>query len=224
MENQTGTEAPVDAVSQALGLLNDGGIVLYVLLALSLVAATIIVAKAMQFASARLGASGFADGALVAWRAGHAAEAKAAVDAAPGPLAQVMAAAIGAVADPRMGTEVAREEVTRVASAILDGLRRGLPTLALIAVVSPLIGLLGTVIGMIDAFQALEAAGNRVNPSILSGGIWVALLTTAAGLIVAIPTLALHHWLDSRVERCARAMEDAAVRVFTQAPRRSAAE
>ncbi len=78
-----------------------------------------------------------------------------------------------------------------------------------------MIGLLGTVLGMINAFQALQNAGNRVDPSILSGGIWVALLTTAAGLIIAIPAAAAHNWMEGVVYRVQRAMEDAATRVFT---------
>jgi biopolymer transport protein ExbB len=85
----------------------------------------------------------------------------------------------------------------------------------LIANLSPLIGLLGTVIGMINAFQALQNAGNKVDPSILSGGIWVALMTTAAGLIIAIPSAAAHNWMEGVVYRAQRAMEDAVTRVFT---------
>ena len=64
-----------------------------------------------------------------------------------------------------------------------------LPTLEVISQVSPLIGLLGTVIGMIDSFNELELGGSLVDPSILAGGIWTALLTTAMGLIVAIPAV-----------------------------------
>ena len=68
---------------------------------------------------------------------------------------------------------------------------------------------------MISAFQAVQSAGNRVDPSILSGGIWVALLTTAAGLIIAIPAAAAHNWMEGVVYRAQRAMEDAVTRVFT---------
>ena len=68
---------------------------------------------------------------------------------------------------------------------------------------------------MINAFQALQNAGNKVDPSILSGGIWVSLLTTAAGLIIAIPAAAAHNWMEGVVYRAQRAMEDAVTRVFT---------
>ena len=74
-----------------------------------------------------------------------------------------------------------------------------LPSLEIIAQVSPLIGLLGTVIGMIDSFNELELGGSLVDPSILDGGIWTALLTTAMGLIVAIPALISHYFFDKKI-------------------------
>ena len=68
---------------------------------------------------------------------------------------------------------------------------------------------------MIDAFQQLEAAGSSVDPAILSGGIWVALLTTAAGLAVAIPTIILLNYLEGVAEKYKSEMEDSITRVFT---------
>jgi biopolymer transport protein ExbB len=62
------------------------------------------------------------------------------------------------------------------------------------------LGLFGTVLGMIAAFQSLQSAGTQVDPSVLAGGIWVALLTTAAGLAVAMPTALVLSWLESRME------------------------
>ena len=78
-------------------------------------------------------------------------------------------------------------------------MQRFMPTLEIIAQVSPLIGLLGTVIGMIDSFNELELGGSLVDPSILAGGIWTALLTTAMGLIVAIPALISHYFFDRKI-------------------------
>ena len=77
--------------------------------------------------------------------------------------------------------------------------QRFLPSIEIIAQVSPLIGLLGTVIGMIDSFNELELGGSLVDPSILAGGIWTALLTTAMGLIVAIPALISHYFFDKKL-------------------------
>ena len=96
----------------------------------------------------------------------------------------------------------AAEVIRMDADVVITGaLKSGLRPLELIAGIAPLMGLLGTVLGMITAFQAMEAAGASVDPSVLSGGIWAALLTTAIGLIVAIPTLAMHTALDSWTDR-----------------------
>ena len=73
---------------------------------------------------------------------------------------------------------------------------------------APLLGLLGTVLGMIEAFRQLEAAGTRVNPSLLAGGIWEALITTAAGLVVAIPASLGHSFFLSVIDRFIIEMEE----------------
>jgi len=85
-------------------------------------------------------------------------------------------------------------------------LGRHLKTLEVLAMTAPLLGLLGTVLGMIVAFQAMEQAGAQIDPSVLSGGIWQALLTTAAGLIVAIPILMVHQYFERRLESHAHHM------------------
>ncbi|MDW3224264.1 MAG: MotA/TolQ/ExbB proton channel family protein [Paracoccaceae bacterium] len=96
-----------------------------------------------------------------------------------------------------------RTEVTQLA--------RHLKVLEGIAVVSPLLGLLGTVLGMIEAFRALELAGGGANAAVLAGGIWQALLTTAAGLGVAIPALFGTILFTAQVDRMAALMEDSAL-------------
>ncbi len=85
-------------------------------------------------------------------------------------------------------------------------LERGFRFLDTVAQLAPLLGLFGTVLGMITAFQALQDAGTQVDPAVLAGGIWVALLTTAAGLAVAMPTSAVLSWFEARMD---------AERVFT---------
>jgi biopolymer transport protein ExbB len=201
----------------ALGLLDAGGPVMYVLAGLSVIALTVILYKLLHFVSVRLWSRRQVRRALEAWHAGRWDEAVPALQASRHPVARVlMTAVVGQDRSP----ETAREEVERVAGLELDALQAGLRLLAIIATLSPLLGLLGTVIGMIDAFQALEAAGNKVDPAILSGGIWVALLTTAAGLVVAIPAAAAHQWLEGVVEAVGRAMEDAASQIFTHQPAR----
>jgi biopolymer transport protein ExbB len=212
--------APAGAIDQLLRFMADGGPVLYLLAIISVLTLTLIIAKLIQFWSLRVQALSFVEPALRDWRAGRGIEALGALGRERNPVARVLETALRGAGDGAGGSArndaLVREEVTRVAGLQLDMLRSGLRALALIASISPLIGLLGTVIGMIAAFQTLQEAGNRVDPSILSGGIWVALLTTAAGLIIAIPAAAAHNWMEGIVYRAQRAMEDAATQVFTR--------
>jgi hypothetical protein len=90
---------------------------------------------------------------------------------------------------------------------------RGFRLLDSIAQIAPLLGLFGTVLGMIAAFQALQASGQSVDPAALAGGIWVALLTTAGGLAIAMPTSLALTWLESRTE-ADRLMASVALEAF----------
>jgi biopolymer transport protein ExbB len=85
-------------------------------------------------------------------------------------------------------------------SAVVDHLERNLPMLATMAAMAPLIGMLGTVVGLVEAFDTIMQSGN-VRPDKVAGGISVALLTTAAGLIVAVPATLFYNMLVARVNR-----------------------
>lgn len=134
----------------------------------------------------------------------------------PGPVAAVFRALLLAPPQSKANLEElammqARHEHRR--------LTQRLPLLNLIAGLAPLVGLLGTVVGMVRAFQTVATAQGPVNPSLLAGGIWEALLTTVAGLAVAIPALLFHHYLDQRVQRLAFQMDHfgtALIRLLTQ--------
>lgn len=90
-------------------------------------------------------------------------------------------------------------------------MERYLPTLAAIGNLAPLLGLLGTVTGMIKAFMVIQETGGKVNAAVLAGGIWEAMLTTAFGLIVAVPTIAAHSYLSMRVDRFHNELQTGAV-------------
>lgn len=122
--------------------------------------------------------------------------------------------AMAARRDASMNDTAARAETTRVARQVLAHAQRGQRPLELIATIAPLLGLLGTVLGMIAAFQALQTAGTRADPATLAGGIWEALLTTAAGMGVAIPASMALSWFESIEGRLRLEMEDAATRIF----------
>lgn len=106
--------------------------------------------------------------------------------------------------------EVMKEAINDTGRQVVAEMERYLNTLGTIASVTPLLGLLGTVIGMIDVFGVIMDAGVG-NPGVLAGGISKALITTAAGLSVAIPALMFHRYLDSRVTKLTIAMEEQAL-------------
>ncbi len=208
--------APLPGVLERVqSMLEIGGPVVAVLLLMSFVALTIVVVKLLQFGWLRIGQRRPAVSALRYWRAGQPEQALAFVDGRRNPTAQVLLRAIQGRQSGLPEGKV-REEVLRYGNDVLFQLRRGLRPLEVIGSLAPLLGLLGTVLGMIKAFQQLEAAGNQVNPAILSGGIWEALLTTAVGLCVAIPVVALLNWLERRVDHLAHDMDNLVTQVFTE--------
>jgi len=99
---------------------------------------------------------------------------------------------------------------------------RYLGLLATLGNIAPLLGLLGTVVGLIKAFMVVQSMGGRVNASLLAGGIWEAMLTTAFGLIVAIPLIFFQHYLENRLLQYRTALEEIAVsyvKAWSAAPR-----
>ncbi|OUX17630.1 MAG: hypothetical protein CBE17_03765 [Gammaproteobacteria bacterium TMED257] len=108
-----------------------------------------------------------------------------------------------------------REEISRLSDERINYYSSNLNSLQVIATIAPLLGLLGTVFGMIEAFQQMEMAGKNVDPSILSGGIWEALLTTAVGLSVAIPIVVLESYFRNLIERFKNNIENAVTKILT---------
>ncbi len=196
-------------------LLGAGGPVLVILIGLSVIALAIILLKAWQFRQLRLNDTGFIRHTLDYWRAGQVNAAMVELYRSAHPAARVLESSIRGIAENRVSEPVIREEAEREAVEQLEQMQSHLRSLEVIASISPLLGLLGTVLGMINAFQQMEMAGTQVSPSILSGGVWEALLTTAVGLAIAIPVVVVLNWLERRVDKARHDMEDATTRVFT---------
>ncbi|MEJ2196111.1 MAG: MotA/TolQ/ExbB proton channel family protein [Ignavibacteriaceae bacterium] len=110
----------------------------------------------------------------------------------------------------RFGHDRVKESIENAGKQEISKLEKGLPILASIAGIAPLLGFLGTVTGMITAFMTIEDLAGAANPSDLAGGIWEALLTTASGLIVGIPALAFYNYFANRVKRLVGDMETVA--------------
>lgn len=207
---------PQTLLDQLQQFLSVGGPVVWILLGFSVIALSIFLLKIWQFAQLRPESSPQLENSLAHWRASRFDDARDGLKG-PGPVNELVGLAMAGL---QKGGNAAllRDELERVATLRLNQLRAFLRPLDVIAMLSPLLGLLGTVLGMIGAFQQMEAAGNQVDPSVLSGGIWQALLTTAVGIAVAIPVTLAHSWLERKVERVAALMSDSVTRVFTAAP------
>ena len=128
--------------------------------------------------------------------------------------AKILGQTILAISDKNYTNEMVREECVRLANNDLNEARRGLRVIDLIITIAPLVGLLGTVLGMIEAFQALQDSGAQADPSALAGGIWEALLTTAAGMGIAIPASILLSWYDSVVANVQSDIENLATQAI----------
>ncbi len=195
-------------------LFQQGGSVMYVLLFMSILAMAIILLKLYQFYRSGLRQTAFVEDTVSALARGEHNLALRDLQQQPSPVARVLESAVSFGANPAMSSGDVEAEVSRVGSAQIRSLESWLRGLSSIAHLSPLLGLLGTVTGMIVAFMNLEQAGSRVDPSILSGGIWEALLTTAFGLTVAIPAMAAFYYLEGEVDHVRAAMKDASIQVL----------
>lgn len=189
----------------SLDILRSGGPLMVVLAVLSLASLALIAVKVLDLWHCRSGQKG-RDQAIAKWAAGDTAGARAAVAVGRAPADRVTAAAMAAL-QAGMPRDRLITEMTRRGNAELDRMTRHIRLLELIAMISPLLGLLGTVTGMIQSFQELAAAEGAANASVLAGGIWQALLTTAAGLLVAIPAAVAAALLSGRAEGAAAMIE-----------------
>jgi biopolymer transport protein ExbB len=192
-----------------------GGPVVLVLIAMSIFALAIIIAKIWQFKRVRINDRRTARSALRVYRTGNATAAMTMARRSPNPSARVVARAIQLRSRADVPEPVLREELLQFGGDMLESLRGHLRPLEVIAALAPLLGLFGTVLGMIQAFQNLAAAGSQANSALLAGGIWEALLTTAVGLAVAMPVIVALNWLERIIDRLAHDMDSVATRVFT---------
>lgn len=194
--------------------LQVGGPVVWLLLVISVVAIAIVVYKMWQLVQARPDDNVHLQPAIKAWvEHDHAtAISKLSKQAFAHDIVKFT---MENLRENRHDEALIKEEIERISITKLSELRSLLPALEVIGTLSPLLGLLGTVLGMINAFQAMEVAGNQVDPSVLAGGIWQALLTTALGLAIAIPVLAAFNWMDRKIQRSAMLINDTVTQLFT---------
>ena len=175
------------------GFVALGGWVVALLLGLSVLAGALILGKLWHLYALGAGRSGPVRTALALWDSGQHQAAQTALVACSLPLACLTLRAMAAPV-PEL-----RDRLLAETQDLMARHESGFRALDTIAQIAPLMGLFGTVLGMIEAFQALQTAGATVDPSVLAGGIWVALLTTAVGLAIAMPTSLILTWFEARV-------------------------
>ena len=195
-----------------LDVLISGGPIVMILLVLSLVSLTVIAAKVLQLSGALSGEPRRAQ-AFEMWAAGDKAAAMAAVEPGNTAVDRLLRQAMTGIRSglPRALLD---DDLEWRGNAEIATLNRNIRFLELTAMISPLMGLLGTVLGMIQSFQELALAEGAANASLLAAGIWQALLTTAVGLIVAIPAAIAATLLAARVEMVAQRIEASIGRLY----------
>jgi biopolymer transport protein ExbB len=181
-----------------LDTFHDGGAFMYPIALCSLFAVGVILAKSYTlWAARRRSKSVLADVHRLA-RAGRLEDAIRLAANTPGPVAAILYAGLRRVRERQSGADI-EKAIATTGTIELGFLERGLAVLATVSNVAPLLGFLGTVAGMISAFGAIAAAG-QVEASLVAGGIKIALITTAAGLLVAIPVNLAYNFFVTRID------------------------
>ena len=199
-------------------LLTKGGPVVYILLGLSVYVLSIVIYKLHVLYKVNFFRTDVTQESLILWLDDKKEDAYKKISKDTHPQKEVVSFTMYHLLKNKITQDkerYLREEVSRLSQERLEYYESNLDTLKVIAMVAPLLGLLGTVFGMIDAFQQMELAGNNINPSTLSGGIWEALLTTAVGLSVAIPTVLFESYFRATNEKLKINIEHSVTKILT---------
>jgi biopolymer transport protein ExbB len=205
-----GMQTPDLSLTQQLAQAwRDGGFMMWPIGASALLGLAIIIWKLVDLSGKAIRTRKFLRDVDELITQGKIAEALAVSRNSNTPAGRIMAAGIERHAE---GPDRVMKAIENVGLIELAGLESGLVWLATVSNVAPLMGFLGTVIGMIQAFQAIEGAG-EVEATLVAGGIKVALITTAAGLMIAIPVNIAHNYFVTRIDRIVLDMEESAQRM-----------
>ncbi len=190
-------------------LATKGGVMMIPITLCSLVVVAVVLERLAVLRKPRVVPPGFEKKLHAAMETGGPADARQACTKHDSPAARVVAAGLDKLGH---GPEIVEKHLTAQGEYELHLLRKRLRMLTVIAAIAPLLGLTGTIFGMIRAFQTVAMSGESLGKAeLLAGGIYEAMITTAAGLLVAIPTIIFYHWLVSRVDGLARELDRIAV-------------
>jgi biopolymer transport protein ExbB len=191
-------------------MIQKGGPMMHLIILASVIAFGVVIERLYHLNRAKIDAQKFMDDITNVLKRNKIIEALEMCTTTPGPIAHIIKA--GILKHDRSKPEI-KEAIEEAGQIEIPRLERHLPVLATIAHIAPLLGLLGTVTGMIKAFQVIQAkalAMAPVNPGDLAGGIWESLLSTLAGLAVAIPTYVAYNYLTSQIDNLVYDMERSA--------------
>lgn len=187
-------------------LLTLGGPMAWILVFASSVALAVFLERMLHYHRAQINSNEFLNGVRNVLKRENAVEALSICDATPGPVARLVKAA---VLNRDRGRDGVREALEEAGMQEVPKLEEKLNVIATIAQIAPLMGLLGTALGFIEVFETMEREGQYAHASLLAGGVWKALIATALGLAVAIPSYMGYNYLVSRVNQIVLDMERA---------------
>lgn len=188
-----------------LDIMMKGGVVMILIYILSIVSLFILVERLITLRKLRINTRSFVLQIRNLLLRNQVQEAILLCRQTGGPIAKLTQAALQNADRPRM--EI-KDAIETAGKAEIYHLEKYLGTLATIASIAPMVGFFGTVTGMIRAFMAIQARGGNVDATVLAGGIWEALVTTAAGLVVGILSLIFYNYIQGKVEHFVFEMEE----------------
>jgi biopolymer transport protein ExbB len=192
-------------------LMIKGGVIMWPIMLCSIAAAAMFVERVFHLHRAQIKQDDFLNGIYTIVNRGNTAEAVSICDQTPGPVAHVVRIAL-LHADEEPGE--LKQTISKAGLSEIPRLEKNLGGLLTVAQISPLLGLLGTIIGLVNVFLVMERGAPLVGIGDLSAGIWQALITSAVGLCISIPSFAGYNFLLSRVERITLNMEHAAEEIY----------
>ena len=188
--------------------LSKGGVLVIPILLCSVLALAIFAERLIHFARLRSRGAGLTEKVVALIKQGKDQAAYDTAVQSRSPMGQVLAQAMGVRNQDR---EVLESVIAHATDTEVRKLSSYTQALATIGNIAPLLGLLGTVIGMIKAFMVIQQMGGKVNAAVLAGGIWEAMLTTALGLAVALPTMVAHSYVIARIEKYEAKLQEGSV-------------
>lgn len=191
--------------------LSDGGAMTWLLLIVSALAMAVFVERLLHYHRAQINSPEFLTGVRNVLKRENLVEALSICEATPGPVPRLVKTAI---LNHERGRDGVREALEEAGLLEVPRLEEKLNLLATIAQISPLMGLLGTVFGFMDVFSVIEIQGLNAHLDLLARGVWKALICTALGLAVAIPSYAGYNYLVSRVNSIVLDMEKASTEIL----------